>query len=149
MGARMTNPAQVLPGAMEAIRELAKVAQSSGVPSETLELAHLRASQINGCSFCVGLAGRGEKVDQRLWSAVAWRDAPFYTEAERAVLALAEAMTRLADAGDAVPDELWDAVAKHYDERQLAGLVLWISITNLFNRINVTTRQPSDATLPA
>ena len=71
----------------------------------------------------------------------AWRDAPYYSDAERAALALAEAATRLSDRSDPVPDEIWDEAAKHYDEPQLATLVLNIALTNFWNRLNVTTRQ--------
>ncbi|AVH54990.1 MULTISPECIES: carboxymuconolactone decarboxylase family protein [Streptomyces] len=151
MQARMKNPAMILPGAMEAIQGLIKATGKGGVPQETLELIHLRASQINGCSACVDGGGRGAKkagmTDERLWSVAAWREAPYYTDAERAALALAEEMTRLGDrSGDAVCDELWDEVADHYDEQQLAALILWIATTNFFNRLNATIKEPAGAT---
>jgi alkylhydroperoxidase family enzyme len=76
----------------------------------------------------------------------AWREAPWFTDAERAALALAEAITRLADRPDAVPDPVWDEAARHYDEPQLAALILWIATTNLFNRLNATIREPAGAT---
>lgn len=145
MQARMSNPATVLPDAMQAINGLVKTAHSSGVPSETLELVHLRASQVNGCSVCVDFGVRGAKLDddagRRLFMVAAWRESPFFTEAERAALELAEAVTRLADRPDPVPDDVWTAAAKHYTEEQLAGLVLWIATTNLFNRLNAATKQ--------
>jgi alkylhydroperoxidase family enzyme len=75
-------------------------------------------------------------------AAAAPRDAPYFT-AERAALALTEAVTRLSDRADPVPDEIWDEAARHYDERQLAAIILWIATTNVFNRLNVTTRQPA------
>ena len=71
----------------------------------------------------------------------AWREAPYFTDAERAALALTEAVTRLSDRADPVPDEIWDEAARHYDERGLAALILMIATTNVFNRLNVTTRQ--------
>ena len=150
--ARMKNFMELLPGAGEAIQGLVKVAHSAGVPSAVLELAHLRASQINGCAFCINFGARSMKKagesDERLWSVAAWREAPFYTDAERAALALAEAMTRLGDrSADAVPDALWDEMADHFNEKQLAALVLWISTTNFFNRINATIHTPADAQL--
>jgi AhpD family alkylhydroperoxidase len=149
--ARMTNPAMVLPDAMKGIQNLYKAVHKSGVPQETLELVHQRASQINGCSACVDAGARSARKagvsDERLWSVAAWREAPYFTDAERAALALAEAVTRLADrSGDAVPDELWDEVADHFDEQQLAGLILWIATTNLFNRLNATIKEPAGAT---
>jgi AhpD family alkylhydroperoxidase len=146
MTARMKNPAAVLPGAMTAIQGLYKASYKGGVPGKTLELVHLRASQINGCSPCVDSGARKAKkngeTDERLWSVAAWREAPYFTDAERAALALSESMTRLSDQTDAVPDSVWDEVVAHYNEEARAALVLWIATTNLFNRLNTTVRQP-------
>ena len=106
---------------------------------------HLRASQINGCSACVDSGARSARkageTEERLATVVAWREAPYFSDAERAALALAEAATRLADRPDPVPDEVWDAAAAHYDEKGLAAIVLMIAVTNLFNRLNATTCQ--------
>ncbi|MFF8608972.1 carboxymuconolactone decarboxylase family protein [Streptomyces sp. NPDC015346] len=147
--ARMSNPATVLPEAMPAILDLLKVTRQGGVPESTLELVHLRASQINNCGFCVDFGAKSARKngvsDEKLFAVAAWRETPYFTDEERAALALAEAATRLADASDAVPDEIWDAAADHYDEKQLASIVLMVGVTNLFNRINVTTRQPAGA----
>ena len=146
MQARMKNPAELLPDAMTALQALAPLAYKGGVPPQTLGLVHLRASQINGCSVCVEMHARDLKkageTDERLFAVSAWREAPYFTDAERAALALSEAMTRLSDA-DGVPDAVWDEAAKHYNEKALAALVLWIGTTNLYNRLNVTTRQPA------
>jgi AhpD family alkylhydroperoxidase len=143
----MKHPALVLPEATKAIQELVKVLQSAGVPEETMGLVHLRASQINGCGFCVVSgavsARKAGETEERLFAVSAWRDAPWFNKSERAALALAEAVTRLSDRSDPVPDDIWDEAAKHFDERQLAALVLWIATTNLFNRVNVPTRQPA------
>src|ERR1700709_2721550 len=115
MSARMTNPAMVLPDVMPAIGGVPKAINSGGVPHETLELVHLRASQINGCGACVDMGARAAtkagESPERLWSLVAWREAPYYTDAERAALALTEAATRMADRPDAVPDAIWDEAA--------------------------------------
>jgi AhpD family alkylhydroperoxidase len=150
MQARMTNPAMVLPDALKAIQNLTKATTKGGVPQQTMELVHLRASQINGCSACVSggavSAKRAGETDERLFALPAWRETPYFTDAERAALALAEAVTRLSDRADAVPDELWDEVTRHYDEQQVAALVLWIGLTNLFNRINATIKEPAGAT---
>jgi AhpD family alkylhydroperoxidase len=149
MQARMKNPASVLPEALPAILNLLKAAKKGGVPESTLELVHLRSSQINGCSFCVDggvrSARKAGESDERLFAVAAWREAPFFTDAERAALALAESATRLADRSDPVPDDVWDEAADHYDEEQLAALILWIGVTNLFNRLNATTRQVAGA----
>src|SRR5205823_9735791 len=145
MQARMSNPAMILPDAMDAIQALLKATKKGGVPPAKLELVHLRASQINGCSFCVDSGARSAKrageTDERLFAVAAWREAPYFNDAERAALALTEAVTRLADRPDPVPDSIWDEAARHYDEEGLAALILMIATTNLFNRLNVTTRQ--------
>lgn len=150
MTARMRNPAMVLPEAMEAIGHLYKAMGEGGVPQRTLELVHLRVSQINGCSACVHAgttsARKAGETDERLLALPAWRETPYFTAAERAALTLAEAATRLADRGDPVPDEVWDAAAGHYDERQLAAVVLMIATTNFFNRVNATIKEPAGAT---
>jgi AhpD family alkylhydroperoxidase len=149
MQARMKNPAMILPDAMKAIQGLLKAAAGGGVPQSALELVHLRASQINGCSFCVTAgalsAKKAGETDERVFAVAAWREAPYFTEAERAALALAEAVTRLSDRPDPVPDETWDNAAAHYDEQQLAALILWIGTTNLFNRLNASTKQVAGA----
>src|SRR5213595_687198 len=145
MQARMSNPATILPDAMNAIQTLLKATRKGGVPSATLELVHLRASQINGCSFCVDSGARSAKkadeTDERIFTVAAWREAPYFTDAERAALALTEAATRLADNPDPVPDEVWEVAARHYDQPQLAALVISIAAINSWNRINATTRQ--------
>lgn len=145
MQARMNNLAKVLPDMMQPIQALLNVTRQGGVPQSVLELVHLRASQMNGCSFCVMAGTRGARqageTDERIFAVAAWRGTPYFTEAERAALALTEAATRLADQADAVPDEIWDEATHHYNEQQLAAIILMIAVTNLFNRINVTTRQ--------
>jgi AhpD family alkylhydroperoxidase len=145
MDERMKNPALAVPGAIQALHALGKAVEACGVPKVTLDLVHLRASQINGCSVCVDMHSRdlrkeGES-DERLFAVGAWREAPYFTDAERAALALTEAATRLADRSDPVPDDVWDEAARHFDEQQLAGLTLSIAQINLWNRVNATTRQ--------
>ena len=149
MQARMKNPAMVLPDAMQSIQGLLKAINGSGVPQATLELVHLRASQINGCSACVDMGTKAARKagvdDDKLGTVVAWRETPYFTDAERAALALAESATRLADRADAVSDEVWDEAARHFDEQGLAALVLMIATTNMFNRLNATTQQIAGA----
>ncbi len=149
MQARMKNPAMIIPDAMQAIQALTAATGQGGVPRLTLDLVHLRASQINGCSSCCDSGSRHAKAagetDERLFSVAAWREAPYFTGAERAALALTEAVTRLSDRADPVPDEIWDEAARHYDERGLAAPVLMIATTNVFNRLNVATRQVAGA----
>lgn len=149
MEARIANPATLIPEALPAILSVAKAAKKGGVSESTMELVHLRVSQINGCGVCVvggaAAARKAGESDERLDAVAAWRDAPYFTDAERAALALAEAATRLADRPDPVSDQVWDEAARHYDEKQLAGLTLWIGVSNLFNRLNATTRQVAGA----
>jgi AhpD family alkylhydroperoxidase len=134
MQARLKNPAMIFPEATKAIQVLLGAMQSGGVPRRTLELAHLRASQINGCGFCVDIgakqAKKGGESDERLLAVAAWRETPYFTDAERAALELTEAATRLADRADPVPDAVWEKAAKHYDERALAALILHVALTN-------------------
>ena len=149
MQARIKNPAMALPDALQPLMTLGKILQNGKVPARTLGLVHARVSQINGCAVCLDLHRQQEKKgaeqDDRLLLVSAWRDAPFFTDAERAALALAEAETRKADRADPVSDEVWDEAARHYDEQALAQLVLHIAVVNLYNRVNVTTRQVAGA----
>ncbi len=141
----MKNPAFVVPEAMQALQALGAAVESCDLPRRTLELVHLRASQINGCGVCIDghvrLAKKAGETDERLHAVAAWRDTPYFSEAERVALALTESLTRLNDRADAVPDDIWDAAAKHYSERAIAGLVLTIASINVWNRLNVATRQ--------
>jgi AhpD family alkylhydroperoxidase len=149
MQPRMKNPAVIIPDAGQAIGALVAALRGAGLPEATGNLVHLRVSQINGCSACVGGGARtaqeaGEPAE-RLYAVAAWREAPCFTDAERAALALAEAVTRLNDRCDPVPDEIWAEAAGHYTEQELAALVLWIATANLFNRLNATTKQVAGA----
>ena len=152
MHARMSHPAYVVPDAMPALQALGKAVHNCGVPPKTLELVHLRASQINGCSVCADghprIARKLGETDERLLAVATWRDTPYFTDAERAALALAEAVTRLSDRADPVPDEVWDEAARHYDEPALAALVLAIANINVWNRLNVATRQQAGSWAP-
>jgi AhpD family alkylhydroperoxidase len=144
---RIDSPALTIPGALEALQGLASVIKQADIPEATLQLVQLRASQINGCGVCVDMHTRELKnlgeADARILTVAAWRDVSYFTDAERATLALTEAATRLADRSDPVPDDVWDEAARHYDEAQLAALVLAIASINAWNRLNVVTRQIS------
>lgn len=150
MQARMKNVVAVVPDALRALQALSKAAHQGGVPERTLELIHLRVSQINGCAVCLDghsrtLQKSGESTE-RLMTLAAWRDAPYFNDAERAALALAESATRLSDRADPVPDDIWSEAAKHYDEAGLASLMLAIASINVWNRLNVATRQVAGGT---
>ncbi len=146
---RMKQPVFVFPAAMTALQGFTKAVEPANIPKTTLALCHMRASQINGCAVCLDLHTRGDffakDTDQRNFTVAAWRDAPFFTDAERAALALTEAVTRIADRTDGVPDDVWSEAAKHYDEEGLAALLVFISAINVWNRLNVATRQVAGA----
>jgi AhpD family alkylhydroperoxidase len=145
----MTSPALTVAGVLDAVQSLSKAASTAakeaGLPQSTIELVNLRASQINSCAVCLDMHTRSAKkageADERLFTLSAWRDAPYFTEAERAALALTEAGTRLADQSDPVPTEVWAEAATHYDEDALAALVVHIAAINTWNRLNVITGQ--------
>ena len=146
---RMPNPAMLIPGAMEALMSLTESVGSAGVDGKVLALSHLRASQINGCGPCVAggahQARRHGASDDQVHAVAAWRETPWFSAEERAALALTEAVTRLADSADPVPDQVWDLAAKHFDQKELAALLLNIAVTNAFNRLNAPTRQQAGA----
>lgn len=150
---RMNNPALVIPETMKAMYALKSSTEKRGVPDSTLRLIELRASQINGCSVCVDMHAREMKqhgeADERLFSVAAWHDAPYFDDAERAALALTEALTRLDRGAESVPDALWNDARRHYDETAMAALVVAIAAINVWNRLNIATRQVSGAWVAA
>ncbi|MFI6638762.1 carboxymuconolactone decarboxylase family protein [Streptomyces sp. NPDC050504] len=141
----LTNPgtAKVLKHLVAAGREAA----GSALPPATQQLVVLRASQVNGCGYCVDMhtkdAEHAGESPQRLHLVAAWREATVFTDAERAALELSEQGTRIADAAGGVPDEVWANAAEHYDEEQLGALVSLVSVINALNRLNVMTRRPA------
>lgn len=151
MSARMTNPATILPEAVKAIPHLLGGIEQGGVSTTLRELISLRVSQINGCAACVyghiDALRKEEESNDRIDTLAVWRESPFFTDSERAALNLAEAATRLADSpGAAVPNDVWDEAADHFDEKELAGIILAIATINFFNRINVTIQEPAGTT---
>jgi AhpD family alkylhydroperoxidase len=145
MQARMKNPILVLPDALKAMMALDKATANDDVSFVTRKLMHLRASQINGCSVCVDMHAhelkKAGESDKRIFAVGAWREAPYFNDAERAALALTEATTRIADREEPVSDKVWNEAAKHYNEDALAVLVTQIAMINFWNRINCATRQ--------
>jgi AhpD family alkylhydroperoxidase len=135
----------VVPDALPTLLDLSEVIKKVGLPQQTLDLVHLRISQINGCAGCIHLhagdLGKSEETDKRLLMVAAWREAPYFNDAERAALALAEAITRLSDRENPVPDEVFQDAARHYSEQELGALVIAIGLVNLWNRVNVSTKQ--------
>jgi AhpD family alkylhydroperoxidase len=135
---------KLAPAAYQAMIDLERAVRRSPLPKPLFELVKLRASQINGCAYCVDQhsfdARAGGESDERLFAVAVWHEAPFFTEEERAALALTESATRLSEGGDRVPDEVWARAAKHFDEESLAALVMAIAAINAWNRIGVATR---------
>jgi AhpD family alkylhydroperoxidase len=145
MQARMNHPVMIFPDAMKAMFALKAATDNSGLSETTVQMVHLRASQINGCSVCVEMHAeqlrQGGESLERILTVAAWRDAPYFTDAERAALELAECVTRLSDRPDPVPEEVWVRATAHYNEKQMAALLLSLAAINVWNRLNVATAQ--------
>lgn len=148
----MTTRKQIIaPDALTGIQHINKAIRESGVPQELVEFAGLRASQINGCSACVyGHTANLRKAgvgDEKIDTVAVWRESPYFSDTERAILRLAERVSRLADRSEeSVPDELWDELNDHLDDKSVATVVLAIALTNFFNRLNTTYRTPAGTT---
>ncbi|MEI8408702.1 MULTISPECIES: carboxymuconolactone decarboxylase family protein [unclassified Kribbella] len=129
------------------INSASKVVGDSTLPEATRHLVEIRASQINGCGYCIDMhtkdAAHAGETSVRLNLVAAWREATVFTEAERAALELTEQGTRIADAAGGVTDEAWANAAKHYDEDQLAALLSLIALINTWNRLNVISQRPA------
>jgi AhpD family alkylhydroperoxidase len=147
MEALIDNPVMTFPGANQALTKLRASVDDAGIPETTHLLIEVRASQINGCAVCLDMHTRelryAGEPEERISTVAAWREVPYFTDAERAALALTEAATRLADSPDPVPDEVWEDAARHYTEPQLAALVISIATINAWNRVQAVTRQVS------
>ncbi|MBO1741258.1 carboxymuconolactone decarboxylase family protein [Leifsonia sp. TF02-11] len=146
--ARMPHPAFLLEGGMDALTALSAVGRSTELPAGILHLVTLRASQINGCSWCTvehtrELRELDGDSDERIAAVAAWRETSYFTQRERAALALTEAVTRVADRPDPVPDALWDEVSTVFTNREIAALLFTIGAINVWNRINAAIRQPA------
>lgn len=146
--ARMPHPAFLLDGGMGALAAMNRVAASADIPPAITHLVTLRASQINGCSWCTvehtrELREEDGASEERIAAVVSWREAPYFTARERVALAFAEAVTRVADRPDPVPDALWSEVTAAFTHRQIAALLFTIGTINVWNRINATIRQPA------
>lgn len=148
MDERMKNPILILPETMQPLQEINRITQDK-LPFATVKLVHLRASQINGCSVCVHMHAhelkKAQESEDRIFAVAAWRDTPYFTDAERAALALTEAVTRLSDRPDPVPDDIWEDARRHFDEPALAALIMQIALINVWNRLNASVRQMAGA----
>lgn len=146
--ARMKNPIAVLPHVSQRIQALEAMIEGTDLPLATRNLVWLRVSQINRSNPCVQTASKQARndgeTDTRLLALPAWRHTPYFTDAEQAALTLAELVTRM-DGTDPVPADVWREITKYYDEREMAALLLTISIANINNRFNIATRQVTGA----
>jgi AhpD family alkylhydroperoxidase len=142
----MNNPAVILPDTMKALWALKASVENKGVADATLILIELRASQINGCGVCGDghwrIARQLGESDERLFAVAAWREAPYFSDAERAALARTEALTRISDRPEPVSDAIWAEAARHYSDTALSALIVAIANINVWNRLNVAVRQP-------
>jgi AhpD family alkylhydroperoxidase len=153
MSARIESPVRTIPGFYEAALKLMgtinAAAKAAGVTDGLLHLIYLRASQINGCGLCVDMhwrdAAKAGESDERVHGVAAFREMPWFNDAERAALALVEAETRIADKGDAVPDAIWKEAERHWSAEALAVLVAATAMINTWNRMSATTRQTAGA----
>jgi alkylhydroperoxidase family enzyme len=145
MPPRMTNPMLVVPDALEHLLDVQRAINKAGVPLQTLVLVHLRVSQLNGRPIRIPTNSRefaeAGETDERLPLVANWREESCFNDFERAALDLAEVVTRLSDRDDPVPDEVWDEVARYYNEQELGALVMLIGLVNLWNRVNIATKQ--------
>lgn len=138
------------PGGIEALSKLEAYIRSTGIEEELIELVKLRASQINGCAFCIDMhtkdaRSRGES-EQRLYGLSAWRETPFYSERERAALAWAESVTKISE--DHVPDEVYDQVKMYFTEKEMVDLTLAVIAINSWNRLAISFRTPPGSYQP-
>lgn len=144
MTARMDNPSLVVPGALQPLLDLTEVIGKTGVPKTTLDLVRLRVSEINGRVYTFPEEQAGA-WDARLPRVSGWRTESCFDEAERHALEMAEAVTLMSDPQDMASDEVWEKSAQYYTDEQLGALVMHIGLVNLWNRVNVATRQEDAA----
>jgi AhpD family alkylhydroperoxidase len=149
MNARL-HAAQAAPGATKAMLQLVEYVHKSGLEQSLLHLVEMRASQINGCAFCLDMHTKDARAEgeseQRLYLLPAWREAPFYSEREQAALEWTEALTLVAE--DHVPDDVYERVRPHFTDEELVNLSLAITTINAFNRLNVAFRTPAGSYRP-
>ncbi|CAA9310187.1 MAG: 4-carboxymuconolactone decarboxylase domain/alkylhydroperoxidase AhpD family core domain protein [uncultured Gemmatimonadetes bacterium] len=143
--------AKVSPGAIHVMRALETHVRKSGLEHSLVELVKLRASQINGCAYCVDMhtkdARASGETEQRLYATSVWREAPFFSERERAALAWTEALTLVNEEG--VEDELFESVSEHFSEKELVDLTIAAVAINGWNRIAIAFRPPVGGYQPA
>jgi AhpD family alkylhydroperoxidase len=149
MKARL-NPYHAAPEAMKALATVETYIHGSGLESSLIELVKTRASQINGCAYCLDMhakdARRHGETEQRLYLLNAWRETPFYSDRERAALAWTECLTRLPT--DGAPDAAYQALEETFTPAEIANLTALIGVINVWNRVAVGLNLPLPANLP-
>ena len=142
---------KVSPQAVQAILGLEAHLSRTSIDPSLRNLLKMRASQLNGCAYCIDMHSKGLRADgeseQRLYLLDAWREAPFYTERERAALGWIEALTRVAD--DHVPDEVYEDARRHFSERELVDLAMVAVAINGWNRLCIAFRSQPGAYQPS
>jgi AhpD family alkylhydroperoxidase len=138
------------PDGTELLRKLDRYARNSGLEPDLLELVKLRASQINGCAFCIDMHTKDARAhgesEQRLYGVTTWREGPFYTPRERAALAWTEALTQIGQ--DRVPDDVYEEARKHFSEKELVDLTFAVIAINAWNRLAISFRTPPGSYKP-
>ncbi|MEU0399097.1 carboxymuconolactone decarboxylase family protein [Streptomyces sp. NPDC006197] len=142
MTPRMDNPSLVVPGALQPLLDLSEVIGKVGIPQATLDLIRLRVSEINGRDWTlVDRAGLANGADDRLPLVATWRTETVFSDAERAALAMAEAVTLMADPQDMASDEVWEECARYFNDEQLGALLMHVGLVNMWNRVNIASNQ--------
>ena len=145
------NPYQAAPDTIKALTALEAEVQASGLEQSLIELVKTRASQINGCAFCINMhtqdARKQGETEQRLYLLNAWRESPVYTDRERAALEWTESLTRISESH--VPDDLFERVSAQFDEAELVALTFGVIVINSWNRLSISFRPPVGSYQPA
>ena len=143
--------AQVAPSAVEAMRALEKYVRTCGIEPKLLELIKIRASQINGCAYCLDMHAKDARsqseTEQRIYALNAWRETPFFTEKERAALSWTESVTQISTSH--VPDEVYEIARQYFDEKELVNITLAVIAINGWNRLAISFRSVPGAYQPA
>jgi AhpD family alkylhydroperoxidase len=144
------NYVKAAPGAYRVMSQLEQYVRNCGLEGSLIELVKLRASQINGCAYCIDMHTKDARAagesEQRIYLLAAWREAPFYTERERAALEWTESLTLIAD--NHVPDEIYERVRPHFSEEELVNLSLAVATINAWNRLAISFRSEAGSYQP-
>ena len=142
MHAERLLPSKVAPEGYAALRGVETYIRRCGLPPRLIELVKMRASQINGCAYCLDMHSRALRKDgeseQRIYLLSAWRESPLYSPRERAALAWTDAVTRIAETQ--APDDVYEEIRRHFDEKEIVDLTTLVGMINLWNRLAISLR---------